>query len=277
MHNETPQDPVERHYGRAGIVQSVMQTLRAMGKDPAHLTPRELAAIDQFHTRGRHATVELAERAALKPGERVLDVGCGLGGSARYLAAERQCRVTGIDLTPEYVDAAAALAELVGLQAAVTFRQASALAMPFPDGSFDVVWTEHVQMNISDKQAFYAEIARVLVPGGRLVFHDIFQGDGGEVHYPVPWAENREISFLAPPETVQALLADLGFQILDWEDKSSQSLAWFQGARDRLQAAGSPPGGGVFMGPTARNKFDNMLRNLAERRCNVVQAVARKG
>lgn len=170
---------VKRHYGRGHILESIMRALRDMHKDVSSLSPADLALVDEFHTRGRAATIDLARRAALTPGLNVLDVGCGLGGSARYLASEHGCRVTGIDLTKEYVDAANALAELVSMKDLVTFHQASALNLPFSDASFDAVWTQHVQMNISDKRAFYGQIARVLVPRGRLLFHDVFQGPGG--------------------------------------------------------------------------------------------------
>jgi MPBQ/MSBQ methyltransferase len=218
---------VERHYGRRQIFESIMRALRDMRKDVSKLSPADLALVDEFHTRGRAATIELARRAALTPGLKVLDIGCGLGGSARYLVSEYGCHVTGIDLTKEYVDAASAIAELVGMKNLITFHQASALDLPFPDGSFDVVWTEHVQMNVADKRAFYRQIARVLTPHGRLLFHDVFQGPGGALHYPVPWAEDASISVLETPETVRNILEGLGFSVLDWEDKSQLSREWF--------------------------------------------------
>ncbi|MBI2203304.1 MAG: methyltransferase domain-containing protein [Candidatus Rokubacteria bacterium] len=270
-------ESVERHYGRGGILDSILRTLATIGKDLDKLVPADLAPVDEFHIRGREATVELANRASLAPGLSVLDVGCGLGGSVRYLAAERGCRATGVDLTAEYVEAAAALAKLVGLGDAVEFRQASALALPFADATFDVVWTEHVQMNIADKRAFYAELARVIVPGGRLVFHDVFQGEGGAPHFPVPWADESAISFLEPPDAVQQTLADVGLRVLDWEDKSVHSRIWFAGVLERSKASGPPPLGiHLLMGPTARTKIENIVRNLAERRVVVVQAVAEK-
>jgi ubiquinone/menaquinone biosynthesis C-methylase UbiE len=268
---------VERHYGRGEILDSILRALREMGKEIGRLSPSDLAPVDEFHIRGREATVELANRASLRPGLRVLDVGSGLGGSVRYLASEHHCRVTGIDLTREYVDTAAALAELVGLKGAVEFRQSSASNMPFGDGSFDVVWTEHVQMNIADKRAFYTEIARVLIPGGRLVFHDIFQGEGGEPHYPVPWAEDRSISFLVTPKTARHTLEDTGFRILDWEDKSQQSREWFAAVVEKIKASGPPPLGiHLLMGQTAKAKLENIVSNLREGRIVVFQAVAEK-
>ena len=268
---------VETHYGRGQILDSIMRALHEMGKDPAKVSPDDLAVVDEFHMRGRTATVELARRATLTPGLKVLDVGSGLGGSARYLAGEFGCRVTGIDLTKEYVDIANALAELVGMRDVVMFRQGSALDLPFGDGSFDVVWTEHVQMNIGDKRGFYGEIARVLAPRGRLLFHDIFQGPGGALYYPVPWAEDASISFLATPETLRDVLTDLGFSILDWDDKSEVSLESFVAAVEKLKISGPPPlGFHLLTGNTSMLKRENNIRNLREKRSIVVQAVAEK-
>ena len=145
---------IGRHYGVSGVLDTILRTLSGMGKDLTQLRPEDLAPVDEFHVRGREATVELADFACLKPGSRVLDVGCGLGGSVRYLADEHQCRATGIDLTKEYVETARALAERVGLAAKARFIRASALEIPFADGSFDIVWTEHARMNIADKNRF---------------------------------------------------------------------------------------------------------------------------
>jgi SAM-dependent methyltransferase len=270
-------DQVEQHYARDGILEAIRGALQAMGKDPTCLTPIDLAPVDEFHSRGREATIELANRAELVAGLHVLDVGCGLGGSARYLAHEHKCRVTGIDLTEQYVEVARTLAQWVGLNDVVEFRHCSALDMPFADSTFDAVWTEHVQMNISNKRAFYAEITRVLKPGGRLLFHDIFQGDGGEPHYPVPWAEDASISFLAPPQTVHGILGKLGLTILDWEDRSAYSLQWFEAAMGKMRSSGPPPLGlHLLAGGDARAKFENLARNLRESRIVVLQAVAEK-
>ena len=166
---------------------------------------------------------------------------------------------------------------MVGLKDSVTFRQASALAMPFASGSFHLVWTEHVQMNIGDKRAFYREIGRVIRPNGLLLFHDIFRGEGGALHYPVPWAEDASISFLAAPGEVRQILEDLGFAIRDWEDKSQPSLDWFVAAVEKLKASGPPPLGlHLLMGHTAKTKFENNIRNLREGRFVVYQALAEK-
>lgn len=268
---------VEQLYGRGRILDSILAALRETGKDLGRLRPGDLAPVDEFHVRGREATVELASRASLEPGSRVLDVGCGLGGSARYLAAEHQCRVTGIDLTREYVEIANALAGMVGLGDKAEFKQASALEMPFEDGCFDVVWTQHVQMNIADKRTFYREIARVTRPGGLLLFHDIFGGDGGAAHYPVPWAEDPSISFLAQPGKVREILGELGFAFRDWVDTTEVSLRWLLVATERLKVAGPPPLGiHLLMGDTAKTKLENVIRNLREGRLVVCQACAER-
>ncbi len=268
---------IENHYGRSGLLQAILRTLPAPDAGAGRLTPADLAAVDAFHIRGHEATAELAGRGRLASGLRVLDVGCGIGGPARYLAGEQGCRVVGVDLTAEYIEAATALAERVGLAHAVEFRQADALDLPFPDAAFDVVWTEHVQMNIADKQRFYAELARVLVQKGRLFFHDVFRGPGGPPHYPVPWAEDDAISFLVTPEAVRGLLAELGFAIVDWEDTSARSLAWFAGVANRLRQPGAAaPGPHPLMGENAPAKVRNVIRNLQEGRIVAIQAIAEK-
>lgn len=269
---------VERHYTRGAILESIDRALRQAGKDPLRIAPPDLAPVDQFHTRGREATIELAQRVDWKPGLRVLDVGSGLGGSARFLAVEYGCDVTGVDLTAEYVDVANTLAQRVGLADRVKFRQANALALPFDDASFDVVWTEHVQMNIPDKRAFYGEISRVLAPRGRLLFHDVFEGDGAPLRFPVPWASEPSISFLAPPDAVRATLAAVGLEVRAWEDKTTLSADWLEAMAARVRASGGPPPLGLHLltGETHAAKFANYIANLREGRVVVVQAVAEK-
>ena len=263
------------HYGRGRVLESILDGLRASGKDLARLEPADLAPVDAFHVRGREATIELADRASLGPGMRVLDAGSGLGGSARFLAAQYGCRVSGVDLTREFVEVADRLTAMVRLQDRVDFRVGSVLEVPFADGSFNVVWTEHVQMNIADKRGFYRELARVLAPGGQLLFHDIFQGANRPLHFPVPWAEEPSISFLATPEEVRGFLSEAGFTAVEWADRTRQSLEWVLASVERGRQAGpSPLGPHLLMGETAKTKLGNAIRNLQEERMVVAQAVA---
>jgi ubiquinone/menaquinone biosynthesis C-methylase UbiE len=272
-----PRQKIGDHYGVGGLLDAILRALAAMGQDLSRLRPKDLAPVDEFHVRGREATVELANLVALGLGSRVLDAGCGLGGSVRYLADEHQCRATGIDLTREYVQTARALAEKVGLAAKAQFIQASALEIPFAGGSFDIVWTEHAQMNIADKNRLLSETARVLKAGGRFVFHEILQGEGGEPYYPLPWAGDSSISFLATAASLQEFLREAGLSILYWVDKSQQSLEWFAAVGEKLRKGGRPPLGlHLLMGENARLKSQNQVRNLQERRIAVIQGVAKK-
>lgn len=262
------------HYGARDLATRILEALRAAGKDIEHLAPGDLAPLDAFHIRGRDASRELAALAQLEATHRVLDVGSGIGGSARYLAAEYGCHVTGIDLVEEYCRVATLLSERCGLAARTSFRAASALELPCPDASFDIAWTEHVQMNIADKAGFYGEIRRVLVPGGKLLFHDVFRGAAGEPHFPVPWAGDASISHLEAPEEVARLLQSLGLRQRHWEDVTAKSLAWFRALLERFATRGRPPLGlHLLMGADATRKFENLVRNLDEARLVVVQAV----
>jgi len=270
-------DHIKEHYGRGKILDSILNALSKSGKDLSRLKPTDLAPVDEFHIRGRQATVELANLADLAQGCRVLDVGCGLGGSARYLAGECQCRVTGIDLTQEYVDIANTLSGLVGLGKRADFVQGDALNLPFEDGFFDVVWTEHAQMNIAAKHQFYGEIARVLRPGGQFLFHDICGGKNGVFHYPVPWAEDESINFLISPDELKEILMESDFKIGDWMDKSRESLDWFVETHRKLQKSGAAPlGFHLLMGDKAAEKFENQIKNLRENKFVVLKASAKK-
>ena len=268
---------VARHYGQRGLVDAIWRGLRAEGKDPFNLEVDDLAPVDEFHIRGREATVELAGLAQLSPGMRILDVGSGLGGSSRYLAAYHGARVTGVDVTPEYCEVAAELSRCVGLDGQTDFHCCSAVETPFENDSFDLAWTQHVQMNIEDKQGLYSEILRVLRPGGRLVFHDILAGPGGEPHFPVHWAEEPSMSFLIDPDALRALLRDIGFDVVDWRDTTKISQEWFLSALEQ-RGDGPPPNLGLHLliGDTGPAKAQNVGRNLEEQRITVFQGAAVK-
>ncbi|MBW2368888.1 MAG: class I SAM-dependent methyltransferase [Deltaproteobacteria bacterium] len=268
---------VEENYQASGITESITKALGTLGKDPSDLTATDLAPVDQFHIRGLAATKELADLGGLSKGMRVLDVGCGLGGPARYLATKHGCRVTGLDITRDYVMAAGMLTKLVRLDHQVGFIHGSALEIPAEDGRFDVVWTEHAQMNIFAKEGFYREIARVLKPGGRLVFHDVFRGAGPQPRYPVPWATESAISYLRQAEVIRKIIESAGFQIDSWEDTTAKSLAWFQAvSRKRKSPGRSSLGLHLLLGETAPIRVANLIKNLQDQRIRVVQAVARK-
>ena len=270
-------DEIQAHYSRPEIGSVILAALEMAGKDLGRLTLEDLAPIDEFHIRGRAATLELARAAGLDANKRVLDVGSGVGGTSRCLAKEFGCRVTGIDLTDEYCRAAAMLSAKVGLTDLVDFRQGDATALPFADGEFDVVWTEHVAMNIPDKPRLYKEMYRVLKPGGTLAVYDVLAGQTGPVLFPVPWARTPDTSFLVQPGELRRLLEDAGFTISDWSDTTEVARAWFVALAEKIRKEGFPPlGFHVLMGADFQAMAQNQGRNLQEGRIVLGQVVARK-
>lgn len=266
--------PVVAHYTRGDLAERILDALAAEGKDLDRLSIDDLAPYDEFHIRGREATAELVRWAGLAGDMRVLDIGCGLGGPSRYLAATVGCEVVGIDLTPEYVAAATLFAARLGLSGRVSYREADALALPFEGESFDVAWSQHAAMNIADKAALYGEMFRVLRPGGKVVLYDVCRSPGGEPAYPVPWAAERAISFLISPLELRDALEAAGFRIGYFHDATGEAL------RARAAAAGKaesrPPGVRLAMGENWQTKIANLRRNLEQRRAAVVQVVAQR-
>jgi SAM-dependent methyltransferase len=271
----TTDKDISRHYTVADLESRILAALEAAGKDVDALTVDDLAPVDAFHLRGRAATEQLAAWADIRAGHLVLDVGSGVGGTCRYLAATTGCKVIGLDLVESYCRVAERLSARVGLAEHTTFRQGSALELPFTDGHFDVVWTEHVQMNIADKAGFYGELHRVIKPGGQLAFHDIFAGPTeGSLHYPVPWAGDASISYLIGESDLRDLLSRQGLEPVRWADTTEESAGFIQTLIDRLRNDRWPAVGmHLLMGDDAEVKFANMRRNLAEGRLQVVQAL----
>src|SRR6266576_1235535 len=231
---------VAQHYGSTGIAERVLAAFGAANGPDAPVTPEGLASFDHFHGRGVAATQEIAAQLALRPGERVLDIGSGIGGPARWFAAKYEVQVTGVDLTPEFCAAAEALNAATGLAGRVTIRQGSALALPVPDGAFDAAYSQNVIMNIADKQQFYREAFRVLRPGGRLALPNVCAGPAGEPYFPVPWATTRHTSFLASPEAMRADLIAAGFEIVEFRDITEATREAQRRTRARLEKGDMP-------------------------------------
>jgi|HubBroStandDraft_2_1064218.scaffolds.fasta_scaffold63188_1 sarcosine/dimethylglycine N-methyltransferase len=263
-------DGVRDHYRATGLTERLRTALTAFGPDEQRLTPQQLATLDQFHTRGLAATVELAKLAGIAAAMSVLDVGSGLGGPARFLAATYGCQVTGVDLSEPFVDGARYLTERTGQGERVSFETASALELPFDDGHFDVVLLQHVAMNISDRARLYREIRRVLKLGGRFAIYDVVL-NSGDPHYPVPWARTPAMSFLLTAAATREAIEPAGFRTLAWQDDSEAANAWFA----QLRASGPPPSPnlGVVMGPDFAQLAANLGRNLMEGRLGILTAV----
>ena len=265
---------VAGHYGRRALGDVILRALKESGKDVEHLTPDDLAPVDEFHSGGRNATARLAQLAQIDASQRVLDVGCGIGGPSRYLASKFGCQVTGLDLTPEFVALAGMLAQRTRLADKVTYRQGNALDLPFPDANFDVVWSQNAAMNIADRDRLYGEMHRMLRPGGRLALQDVAAGPGGEPYYPTPWASDKSISFLFAPQSTRAALERVGFRVVAWQDTTQEALEQ-QTARAKALDSGSLPPLGlhILIGDAFPTVTKNTLRNLQEQKVQLFNAV----
>jgi ubiquinone/menaquinone biosynthesis C-methylase UbiE len=268
-------DKVVLHYGGGrNLADAIAESLQRAGKDLNALTTADLASVDEFHIRGRKATLELGERMRLARGSRVLDIGSGLGGPARTIAETYGCHVTGVDLTQAFCDAAEALSDWVGLGDRVSFQQGDATDLPFADDQFVSAMTIHVAMNIPAKDRMYTEARRVVRPGGIFAAYDVLQGEGGEVLFPVPWAREPSISHLATPNEMTRLLANAGFEILEVHDTTDESQRWFEQMTARMAQSGPPPVTfRAFLGEDFPEMARNQVRNLAERRIRTVSFI----
>jgi sarcosine/dimethylglycine N-methyltransferase len=263
-------DGVREHYRATGLTERLKAALAANGPEQHQLTPAQLGALDHFHTRGLVATAELAKLAGIIADMSVLDVGSGIGGPARFLAATHGCQVTGVDLSEPFVEAARYLTERTGQGDQVSFQAASALSLPFDEGEFDVALLQHVAMNIADRARLYGEIRRVLKMGSRFATYDVVS-NGGEPHYPVPWARTPATSFLLTAAATREAIEPAGFRALVWQDDSEAAKAWVA----QLRTSGPPPSPnlGVVMGPDFAQLSANLGRNLVEGRIGILTAV----
>ena len=209
---------VQRYYGERPLLSRIEASLRTAGVDPLKPGHRDLWAFDQMHSRGIAATQEHAGRARIKAGMYVLDLGCGIGGVSRYLAAECGCRVAAVDLTPGFVELAGILNEHCGLADQIAVQCANALALPFADGVFDHVLSYAMTMNVPDKQTFAHQVARVLKPGGLFSCNEVAQGPAGTPIFPLPWATDESSSFLTTPAEMRAALESGGLTMLEQID-----------------------------------------------------------
>lgn len=263
-------DDVRDHYNAIGLTERLKTALATLDGERRPLTPEQLGTLDQFHTRGLAATAELCELAGIAPEMTVLDVGSGVGGPARFVAAAHGCRVTGVDLSEPFVDAARYLTELTGQREQVSFQTASALDLPFGAGEFDVVLLQHVAMNIADRTRLYREMRRVLKTGGKFAIFDVVL-TGGDPHYPLPWARTPATSFLLTSGATREVIEPAGFRARTWHDDTEASKAWFA----QLRASGPPPllNLGLVMGPEIVQLATNLGRNLMEGRLGILSAV----
>jgi len=265
---------VAEHYGDADLLARIIAGLAACDIDPEQLQPDDLAPVEEFHIGGRKATAYAVARMALGEGQHVLDVGCGIGGTARYVASHTGCKVTGVDLTPEYISVANKLTKQTGLDGKVNFEVASALAMPFEDRSFDAAITIHVAMNISERAALYREIARVMKPTALLGIFDVMRKSDEGLSFPVPWAQSESTSYLTSADEMCSLLEEAGFAVQEIEDRTDFAVEFFKESMAALASGSRPLGIHLVMGMDAPEKMKNVLKNIETGRIAPVQMIA---
>jgi ubiquinone/menaquinone biosynthesis C-methylase UbiE len=273
------QDEVRKHYSIPEMAAKVVALLESLGIDPTHLKAEQLYPMDQLHGRNIDATRDHVARLNLTSTDHVLDVGCGVGGVSRYIAATTGAQVTGLDLTPDFVATARDLTRRCGLENLASFQEGDALAMPFPDLTFDAAVCLYVAMNIETKARLAGEIARVLKPGGRLVWSEVVLGGNGAPQFPLPWARDAAFSFLTTPEDLRHAIESAGLKVMEWIDERQIIGAWIQQQQQAAAARDQPPGPSphdLLMGEDFPERRKNYGRNLMEGRIGSIAVVAHK-
>jgi len=248
----------------------IERALVAAGKDLDRIEVADLAMLEDYHTSGRLATAQLADLVGPTAESRVLDAGTGIGGTARYVADRFGCAVTAVDLVDDYCETARWLNRLVGLDDRIVVRQADVTALPFADSSYDVMFSQHVQMNVPRKDSLYQEARRVLTTGGQLAIWDITAGEG-ELDYPLPWADVPEHTHLVTPPALRAAIESAGFTIEHWADLTEQTAATMQ----MVQSLPANPLGLHAFVPNFRARVEHLTEALSDGRLHAVRAVAR--
>ncbi len=267
---------VAKHYTSGELEERILRVFEANGRPRTSLTLDDLSPVDEFHVGGQEASEALAAQMNLQPGMQLLDVGSGIGGTARHFASRHRCEVTGIDLTPEFVRTAEALTRRVAPNLAVRFQQGSALELPFRAASFDGAYLFHVGMNIADKGKLFGEIRRVLRPGGVFALFEFMRTGDGEFGFPVPWAGERSESFVATPDEYRDALTAQGFSVGVERDRRQFAIAFVEKRLSRNPRQGPPPlGVTVLMGDSAPAKMRNILDAMHHGVLAPVEMVAR--
>lgn len=272
------QKDIAGHYGRNNLVETIQSALSRMGKTPATLTIDDLAPVEEFHIGGRQASKDFLDQLGFKSEARLLDVGCGIGGTARFVATRYSSHVTGIDATGDFVTTGNTINTWLRLDRRISLEHGSALDMPFADASFEGAYMLHVGMNIADKAKLASEVARVLKPGTLFGIYDVMRTGPGELSFPVPWASRPELSAVAEPDDYRRALEAAGFSITSQRNRRDFAEAFFADMRAKAAAAGGPPPLGLhlLMGETTQQKIANMVENVAKGIVAPVEMIARK-
>ncbi len=274
----TSDKAISEHYLHGDLLQAIRASITKLGKTVDNVTIEDLAPVDEFHIGGRLATENLLNQLSFSEQHNILDVGCGLGGAARFVADKYNNQVTGIDLTEEYVETGKSLCAWVKLDKKVSLQHGSATAMPFQDESFDGGYMLHVGMNIEDKELLFKEVFRVLRQGSSFGVYDVMRINEGDLAYPVPWATEKSTSRLATPNQYKQALNNAGFEVSKENNRRDFALDFFRKLREKTEASGGPPPLGLhtLMKETTSIKIKNMIDNITADYIAPVEIIAHK-
>jgi ubiquinone/menaquinone biosynthesis C-methylase UbiE len=269
---------IATHYTQGRLLERILSGLEAIGRTPGTVTVDDLAPVDEFHIGGRQASEDFIARLVLTADDHMLDIGCGLGGTSRFMASRFGCRVTGVDLTPEFIATGQTLNDWVGLSGQVELHQGDAAEMAFPDELFDGAVMLHVGMNIPDKGSLFNEVYRLIKPGAKFGIYDVMKTGDEELVYPVPWSGEPGTSALANQDQYKEALEQAGFRIISARDKREFAAEFFAETRRQMEQTGGVPPLGVHiaMGESAPAKIRNMVENIAAGRVSPVEMIAVK-
>jgi SAM-dependent methyltransferase len=268
---------VATQYTHGALLRAILDGVQQLGKSPDTVNVEDLAPVDEFHIGGRVATKDFLDQLDIAADDHVLDVGCGLGGASRFAAQQYGCRVTGIDLTEEYVTTGEVLCSWVGLDDRIRLEHGDATVTPYSDGTFDKSYMMHVGMNIANKKALASELYRILRPGGRLGIYDVMRVGTGDLSFPVPWATTPGESDVSSPDEYKASLEAAGFRVIAERNRSAFALEFFSQLQARTGSVGSSPLGlHILMGDAAANKVKNMIENVSHNRVAPVELIAER-
>ncbi|MEM6845735.1 MAG: methyltransferase domain-containing protein [Bacteroidota bacterium] len=254
-------------YNHSRLLENILTRFRKMGLLQKRITRKDLADMDEMHLQGAAVSEYLANKLNISRQSKVLDVGCGIGGPCRMLADEYECSVIGIDRIPQFIQTARVLTKMMGLSCEVSFLKANALRLPFENASFNIVWTQHILMNIANKARFFSEIRRVLKPGGRFLYYDIFSTGQDGIRYPLLWAENASENHLYAHDEVASYFDIQDYRRVYTENHSPSGIFFAKAMEERIRTGKTPDLGlDIVLPDPTREKYPNSIKALVDKK-----------